>query len=56
MDKKQKKRLQIIREQIQRARKRLSGQKQQCDDPAETQRITDEIASLEAEAQKLKAT
>ncbi|MFP6620440.1 MAG: hypothetical protein VB877_13925, partial [Pirellulaceae bacterium] len=54
MDKKAKKRLGIIRKTLQKLRLQLSGARQQDDEPGEVQRLENEIAELEQEAEKLK--
>ena len=55
MDKKSKKRLEIVRKKIQHSRQQLAGAKQQNDEPGEVERLEQEIATLEAEAEQLKA-
>lgn len=54
MDKKAKKKLDVIRERLQKLRMQLSGAKKQADDPDEAKRLAEEIATLEREAEKLK--
>ncbi|TWU56511.1 hypothetical protein Poly51_24220 [Rubripirellula tenax] len=56
MDKKAKKRLDIINKKLQTLRPRLAGSREQADDPAELQQLEDEVAKLEAEATELKAS
>lgn len=56
MDKKQKKRLDVINKKLQTLRPRLSGAKAQADEPGEIKQLEDEIAALEAEAEKLKGS
>lgn len=55
MDKRIKKKLDIVHQHLQILRQQLAGAKRQSDEPGEVERLTDEIAALEAEAQKLKA-
>ena len=55
MDKKSKKRLDVINKKLSTLRPRLAGSKAQADDPDELKQLEDEIASLEAEAAELKA-
>ncbi len=55
MDKKQKKRLDVINKKLQTLRPRLAGSREQADDPDELKQLENEIASLEAEANKIKA-
>ncbi len=54
MDKKAKKRLDIINKKLQQLRQSLSGAKSQDDEPGEVQRLEKEIAALEEESRKLK--
>lgn len=56
MDKKAKKRIDLIQTKLQTLRKQLAGAKQQPDDPGEPERLEKEIAALEAELAKLKAS
>ena len=53
MDKKSKKRIDVLRSNLQRLRQQLSGAKQQKDDPEESQTLMKQIASVEAELQSL---
>ena len=53
-DKKSKKRLEVLRDRLQQRRTVLSNARRQDDDPAETRRLEDEVAALEAEIAKLK--
>lgn len=55
MDKKAKKRLEVINKKLQTLRPRLAGSKAQADDASELKQLEDEIAKLEAEAAELKA-
>ncbi len=55
MDKKAKKRLEVINKKLQTLRPRLAGSKQQADDPNELKQLEDEIGKLEAEAAEIKA-
>jgi len=54
MDKKSKKRLDVINKKLTTLRPRLAGSREQADDPQELKELEDEVASLEAEAKKLK--
>jgi cob(I)alamin adenosyltransferase len=56
MDKKQKKRLDVINKKLQTLRPRLAGSKEQADDPEELKALEDEIAALEAESKEIKAS
>ena len=54
MDTKAKKRLEIIRQKVQTLKQKLAGAKKQDDEPGEVRALEKEIATLEAEAAKLK--
>ena len=56
MDKKAKKRMDVINKKLQSLRPRLAGARQQADDPSEIKELEDEINKLEAEAAELKAS
>jgi chromosome segregation ATPase len=56
VDKKAKKRLDVINKKLQTLRPRLAGSRAQADDPEELKQLEDEIAKLEAEAAELKAS
>lgn len=56
MDKKSKKRIDVCNQRLQKLRQQLVGAKAQNDEPGEVERLETEIASLEAEVQKLKAS
>jgi hypothetical protein len=55
MDGKAKKRLEVIKQKLQLLRQKLAGAKRQDDEPGEVNKLEHEIASLEAEATKLRA-
>ena len=54
MDKKAKKRLDVINKKLQTLRAQLSGAKQQADDPDEITQLEGQISKLETEAAELK--
>lgn len=54
MDKKQKKRMEVIQQKIQKMQQLLSAAKKQPDDPAEIPRLEAELAALHEELGKLK--
>jgi len=54
MDKKAKKRLEVVRKKVQNLKMQLSGAKQQDDEPGEVTRLEEEIVAFQAEADKLK--
>jgi hypothetical protein len=56
VDKKAKKRLDVINKKLQVLRPRLAGSRAQADDPAELKQLEDEIAQLEREAAELKSS
>lgn len=56
MDKKAKKRLDLINQRIQTLRQKLAGAKQQPDEPGEVERLQAEIKQLQEEAERLKAS
>ena len=56
MDKKAKKRIAILRERIQKIHKQLAGARAQDDEPGAIERLNNEIAEIEAQIEKLKAS
>jgi len=56
MDKRIKKKLDTVNQRLQLLRQALAGAKRQRDEAGEVERLTKQIADLEAEAQKLKAS
>jgi len=56
MDKKAKKRIEVLRKKIDQLLQRLAGAKQQPDDPDEPARIQSEINAAKEEISKLKAS
>ena len=56
MDKKAKKRVQVLRGKIAKLQQQLSGAKQQADDPEDIPRLEKEIADAQEEMAKLKAS
>jgi len=55
MDKKAKKRIDLLHQRLQKLRQQLAGARQQPDDPQEPLRLEKEIVAAEAELEKLKA-
>jgi hypothetical protein len=55
MDGRAKKRLEVIKQKLQLLRQKLAGAKRQDDEPGEVSKLEQEIATLEAEAVKLRA-
>ena len=56
MDKKQKKRLDVINKKLTSLRQQLSGSRAQADDLDELKALETEIAKLESEAAEIKAS
>lgn len=56
MDKKAKKRIDLLQQKLQKLRLQLSGAKKQLDDPADVVRLGREISEAEAEVHRLKAS
>jgi hypothetical protein len=54
MDKKAKKRLEVLRQKVQKAEQLLAAAKQQTDEPDEIQNIEKQIAGFKAEIDKIK--
>ena len=54
MDKKTKKRIDVLNQRLRKLRQQHAGSRQQMDDPAELQRLENEIAAAEADLTKLK--
>ena len=56
MDKKIKKKIDVAHQKLQKLRQQLAGARQQDDEPGEVQRLETEIASLEDEVKRLRAS
>ena len=56
MNRKEKKKLEILRQRLQRLNQQLSGARKQQDEPDEIERLEAEIAAANAEVEKLKAS
>jgi DNA-binding FrmR family transcriptional regulator len=54
MDKKQKKRIDVLNQKIQNLRQQLSGARKQMDDTAEVKHLQQQIQAAEAELAKVK--
>ncbi len=54
MDKKAKKRIDLLQQKLQKLRQQLAGAKKQPDEPEEIKRLEPEIAAAENELRKLK--
>ena len=55
MDKKAKKRLEVLHQRLQQLRQKLAGARKQDDEPGEVKRLEAEIAAAETEAKKLQS-
>lgn len=53
MNKKTKKKIEVLRQRIQKLKQQLAGARQQDDEPGEVQRLESEIAEAEAQIEKL---
>jgi predicted nucleic acid-binding Zn-ribbon protein len=56
MDKKAKKRIEVLRKKIADLQPRLAGAKKQTDEPDEVVKLETELAAAQAELEKLKAS
>jgi len=56
MDKKAKKRVDVLQPKLQKLRQLLAAAKKQPDEPSDIQRLESEIAATEVELQKLKSS
>jgi hypothetical protein len=54
MDKKAKKRIEVLRKKISELQPRLAGAKQQLDDPREVKLLEEQLAAAQQEIEKLK--
>jgi hypothetical protein len=54
MDKKAKKKHDVLRQRLQKLQQQLSGARKQMDDPEEVRRLEQEVASTQTELEKLK--
>jgi hypothetical protein len=54
MDKKAKKRIDLLQPKLQKLRQQLAGAKKQLDEPEEVRRLESEITATESELRKLK--
>jgi peptidoglycan hydrolase CwlO-like protein len=56
MDKKAKKRIELLRKKVNELQQRLAGAKQQMDDPTEVEQYERELAAAKEEIEKLKTS
>jgi len=54
MNKKTKKRLEVLRQKVEKTQKLLAAAKQQTDDPNEVSQLENQIVELKSEIEKLK--
>jgi len=56
MDKKVKKKVDVLRHRLQKLQQQLAGARQQMDDADEVRRLEQDVAAAEAELEKLKTS
>ncbi len=56
MDKKAKKKIEVLRQRIQKLQQQLSGAKSQMDDPEEVTRLEEELSKAKSQIEELKAS
>lgn len=56
MDKKAKKKIEVLHQRLQKLRQQLAGAKQQADEPGEIERLQKDIAAVEAEVARLRGS
>ena len=56
MDKKAKKKVEVLRKRIQKMEQQLSGARQQDDEPGEVEKLETEISEAKAEIERLKTS
>ena len=56
MDKKAKKKLDVLHQKLTKLRQQLAGARQQDDEPGEVERLEEQIKTIEAETAKLKSS
>ena len=56
MDKKAKKKIEVLNQRLQKLHQQLAGAKQQDDEPGEVERLDKEIADIESQVARLKAS
>ena len=54
MDKKAKKKIDVLRHRLQKLQQQLAGARKQLDDPEEVRRLESDIAAAESELEKIK--
>ncbi len=54
MDKKAKKKIDVLRHRLQKLQQQLAGARKQMDDPEEVRRLESDIAAAESELEKIK--
>jgi hypothetical protein len=55
MDKRDKKKIDVLNQRLAKLRQQLSGARKQMDEPGEVKRLEQQVAEAEAELQKLKS-
>lgn len=56
MDKKIKKKLDVLNQKVQKLKQQLAGAKQQPDEPGEVERLESQLAAAQSEIAKLRAS
>jgi seryl-tRNA synthetase len=56
MDKKAKKRLEVLRQRTQKLQQQIAGAKKQTDEPGEIERLENELNEVKTEIEKLKSS
>lgn len=55
MDKRDKKRIDVLNQKLAKLRQQLSGARKQMDEPGEVKRLEQQVTEVESELQKLKS-
>ena len=55
MDKRDKKKIDVLNQRLAKLRQQLSGARRQMDEPGEVKRLEEQVAEAESELQKLKS-
>lgn len=55
MDKKAKKKHEVLRQRLQKLQQQLAGERRQMDDPDEVRRLESDVAATEADLARMKA-
>jgi hypothetical protein len=55
MDKKEKKRLEVLRQKLQTLKQQLAGARRQSDEPGEAEKLEEQISAIEREIERIKS-